>query len=85
MKTKNITVNQAIEISFDETKFTPEFMAHYQKHFRPFADIDEHISSIAELFSRGVINGESDFLEGYGILSEFGIRIDRKDIWSEED
>lgn len=76
-----IKVTQIIEIDYDKSKFTKEFLTEFPKSFYPFKTIQEHIEHIAESYSRGIITG--DFLEGYGDLKEnFGIKLKRVDGWT---
>lgn len=70
---KNVDVEISIDISYDEAKFTPAFMASFREGFYPFDTINEHIEFIAEQIAVGNVNSPTSFLEGYGVLSEFGI------------
>ena len=76
--TRTVTVTQEIEVKVDESKFTPEFLEAFKRHFFPLNDIDDHIKFIAESHARGIVgNFKSDFLEGYGRLDDFGISVKR--------
>ncbi len=82
--TKTLRVNQEIKITVDESKFTPEFNKSFSEVFHLKENTDDHIKYIAELYGRGVITSDREFVEGYGILRDFGIFIKREDIWVED-
>lgn len=69
----NINVVQEVEVTLDESKFTPEFMDEFRASFFDFDTIEDHAKHIAQLYARGVVEGD-DFIEGYGRPSEMGIR-----------
>ena len=75
--TKTVTVTQVIEVTVDPDQFTEDFMANFSQHFVPCATIDDHIKYIAESYARGVIQYSGDFLEGYGKLNQFGVKLAR--------
>lgn len=76
MKTK-ITVTQEIEVTVDESRFTPEFMAAFSRAFFDCETIEEHVLYIAKSYAMGIVAHNGDFLEGYGILRDFGINVKR--------
>ena len=66
-----VMVSMEVEVTVDETTFTPEFMAEFEARFFPFDTIEDHICHIAQLEARGVLC--RDFTEGYGPLARMGI------------
>lgn len=75
-KTVEVTFN--VRVAIDETKFTPEFMQDFREFFYGFNTLDEHIKHIAGLKAEGALI--EDFTEGYGKLSDMGIKADIYDI-----
>ncbi len=73
---KEVTVTQVVQVSIDETKFTPEFMSEFRESMYPFQTIDEHIEHLGQLFARGIANGFS-FIEGYGEAKFMGIEFEQ--------
>lgn len=73
--TKTVVVRQDVEVTVDESKFTPQFMESFRRHFYGFQTIDEHIDHIAQARARGLIQSSADFLEGYGPLKDFGVAV----------
>ena len=82
MKTYQTTVERDIEITIDETKFTPQFMKDFRDSFYPFETIEDHVEFLAGVINNGMRSNE--FVEGYGVLSEMGITFDRGDaeVWT---
>lgn len=78
--TKTITVTQEIEVTVDESRFTPEFMENYSKYFHECEAVEDHMKYIAESYARGIVMSNHDFLEGYGKLNEFGIKCKRDSV-----
>lgn len=70
MMTRNVAVTFLVEVTVDETKFTPEFLAEYATVLQDF-DLEGHIKHIAFLEVMDLLR--DDFTEGYGKLSEMGI------------
>jgi predicted lipid-binding transport protein (Tim44 family) len=77
---KTVTVTFDVEVTVDETKFTPEFMENFRKYFAEFEDLDEHMEHIATLAAREMLD---DFTEGYGELSSMGIKAKVTDVMAE--
>jgi hypothetical protein len=73
MITKTVLITQAVKVTVDETKFTPEFLDEFQRNFYGFTTIDEHLEHLAQLHARGIADNDS-FIEGYGETSEMGIK-----------
>lgn len=71
-----VDVTQHIEVTLDETKFTPEMMNDFKRTFYPFIDIDEHAQHIGSLEARGLIHTSDSqcFIEGYGDAEAMGIK-----------
>lgn len=76
--TKTITVTQEIAVTVDESRFTPEFMENYSKHFHECETVEDHMKYIAESYARGIVTFNGDFLEGYGKMDDFGISCKRE-------
>ena len=68
---RTVLVSMEVEVTVDETTFTPEFMAEFEANFFAFDTIEEHICHIAQLEAREVL--DRGFTEGYGPLSAMGI------------
>lgn len=77
MITKTIIVSQEIEVTIDETKFTPEFMQEFRDHMYDFHDIADHMEHLAILYATGVVDEVPSFVEGYGDIDEMGIEMSR--------
>lgn len=75
MITKQIAVTIYVDVTIDETKFTPEFKSEFNKIFYDFDDdLDEHMKHLAQLAAREIIHSPRDFIEGYGIAADMGIK-----------
>ena len=70
---RTVGVQQLIEVTVDEAKFTPEFMAEFRASMYPFDEVGQHIEHLAQLYARGAVDGFSAFIEGYGPPKDFGI------------
>ncbi len=83
--TKTFEVQQIIKVTVDPARFTPEFMKAFNESIHEKDNIREHMEFIAEMVAGGVVSSPSDFLEGYGVLSEFGVdfRIESVDVFEE--
>ena len=83
--TKSYEVQQVVRVTVDPSRFTPEFMAAFSESINEKEDISEHMEYIAEMAAKGIVFSPNDFLEGYGILSEFGIdfSIESVDVFEE--
>ena len=79
MITKKVKVESYLDVTIDETKFTPEFLAMFSHVFYPSVkNLDDHIKSLAEVACYNhEMNYSSHFQEGYGKLGNMGIKIDR--------
>lgn len=80
MRTFILDVTTRVEVTFDETKFTPERMAEFNAIISDYGVDDnafeQHAEHLAELAAIGAIDtGRNSFIEGYGPLDEAGIRI----------
>lgn len=71
---REVRVTQTVLVAVDESKFTPEFMAEFRRHFYDFHTLDDHIEHIAQLVARGLVDDFTKFIEGYGPPAEMGIR-----------
>lgn len=75
------TLTFEVSVEVDETKFDEEFMAEFRESFYPFHDLEDHVEHIAQLEARGLLE---DFTEGYGEISDFGIKAKTLD-WHVDD
>ena len=73
MTIRTIEVTQIINISLDESKFTKGFMEEFRENFYQFNTIEDHRKHLAQLFSRGLVDNMTDFIEGYGETKGMGI------------
>lgn len=78
MKKFTVQVAQDVEVTLDESRFTPEFMENYRKNFYPFNTLEDHAKHLAELAADGRIPlwNESAFVEGYGALKASGVKLE---------
>jgi hypothetical protein len=68
METKKVVVTQVIEVKYDPSKFTEEFMSDFRQYmFSHFNSVDDHIKYLATLYARGFLENEWEF---YGDLEE---------------
>ncbi len=74
MITKRVVVSQVVEVTVDDTKFTPEFFAEFEASMFPYGTIDRHIEHLAQLHARGIVD-QGDFIEGYGPSADMGISL----------
>jgi hypothetical protein len=70
---RKVAVEQIIEVTVDESKFTPEFMVEFQKTMYDFDTIEEHIEHLGQLAARGIYDEFTTFIEGYGPPKDMGI------------
>lgn len=68
---RKVIVTSEVEVTVDETKFTPEWMAEWRGSFYHFHTVEDHIQHIGQLAAREMLN--PSFTEGYGPLSDMGI------------
>lgn len=76
MITKDVTVTATVRVTIDETKFTPEVFAEFDKMIEPFGDdLDEHMKRLGWLcLMRGMESHH--FFEGLGTGKGFGIKFE---------
>ncbi|MCK9615913.1 MAG: hypothetical protein M0R48_10585 [Candidatus Omnitrophica bacterium] len=73
MRTITVEVTNTVEVTLDETKFTPEFMKAFSSYMWPVDDIEEHAIHLAQMHVRGMADWPSTFIEGYGPAEKMGI------------
>lgn len=83
MTKKTVVVQSVVSVTVDETKFTPEFLADFQKSMYPLKSVDDHIEHLAQLYARGIHDSFSTFIEGYGPPKEMGIECKVTDVTEE--
>lgn len=69
--TFEVMVVSTVEVTLDETKFTPEFMNEFRESFYPCMSLEDHAEHIAQLEVKDLL--DKDFTEGYGPLEDMGI------------
>lgn len=76
MKTYAVEVTSIVEVTLDETKFTPEFFAEFNSTISDWDyDLEEHAKHLAWVHATGVeaLDGYGAFVEGYGPVKDMGI------------
>lgn len=76
VKTFKVRVTQWVDVTLDETKFTPEFFGEFGSTIAPWDTIEEHVEHLAWVQASGLedLSGKADpFVEGYGPVKDFGI------------
>lgn len=78
MKTYTVIVTSEVEVTLDETKFTPEFFAEFNSSISDWGDdMERHAEHLAWVHATGVENltyvRKAPFVEGYGPVDEMGI------------
>lgn len=84
MRTFTVEVTQTVEVTLDETKFTPEFMAEFNSTITDFGDdLEEHAKHLAWVHATRVEDlayvMTAPFVEGYGPVDELGIQAITRD------
>jgi hypothetical protein len=75
MTSRTVRVSQLIEVTVDESKFTPEFMSEFRREtMYSFTLIEDHIAHLAQLYARSLVHDNRDYIEGYGIARDMGIK-----------
>ncbi|QIG68122.1 hypothetical protein EVB55_187 [Rhizobium phage RHph_Y68] len=75
-RTYTTTITKTVTISIDETKLTPEIIEEYNDQITWSGNtVEEHLLNIAEHYNRGNWWSGDTFLEGYGDLKEFDVKI----------
>jgi hypothetical protein len=78
MITKQVEVTQIVEVTIDETKLTPEWMASFRDIFYNYHSVNDHLGHLAQLEARGLTyqpHVNNSFIEGYGNANDLGIKI----------
>ncbi len=84
MRKFTVDVTQTVEVTLDETKFTPEFFAEYNETITYLGGDDgdieyalrQHAEHLAWVHAAGRedLESRSAFVEGYGPAEEMGIK-----------
>jgi len=74
MITKQVRVTEWVDVTIDETKFTPEFMKEFREYMMPYDTLDDHIEHLAQMEVIGGFTDFDRFLEGYGTVADMGIK-----------
>lgn len=73
-KTYRVEVVRTVEVTIDETKFTPEFLEEFSEYIgSEIHDIPSHIEHLGWTFAAGRAD-DDQFIEGYGPAKDFGIK-----------
>jgi len=80
MAKKTVVVTQYVEIEYDESKFTPEWMADFRSYMFAFHTVEDHLKHLAQLQARGLCDQFEPFAEGYGKLADMGIEMHVDDV-----
>ena len=77
MAKKTILVTQYVDVEYDESRFTPEWMEEFRGYMYPsFKTVDHHLKHLAQMEARGLCSHSfNPEVEGYGVLSEMGIKL----------
>ena len=81
-RTKTVYVTLEIEVTLDESKFTPEFNEEFNACFFEACSINDHYEHLAQMFARGVCDDDR-FIEGYGDPKSMGIQFRHVDTETE--
>ena len=76
--TKEVEIRQTVQVTVDESKFTPEFMQSFRDSFFDLYSVEDHIEHLGYLHAGNFID-QSSFVEGYGYISEFGVEFEDMD------
>jgi hypothetical protein len=76
MVTMSIAARGSFKVTVDETKFTPEFLTEFSSYMFAVDSVDDCVEHLANMFARGVIDGDTAFIEGYGPVADFGIKFE---------
>lgn len=80
MKKKLVAVTHFVEVEYDETKFTDEWLEDFKSYMYPsFNTIDDHIKFLATKHPITQCYPDA-VIEGYGFLREFGVSIKVEDV-----
>ena len=70
---RRVHVTFVVDVTIDETKFTPEFMTEFRGYMYNVTSIEHHLEHLAQLHAREIDTG---FIEGYGLAKDFGIKFE---------
>lgn len=76
MPTFIVNVESEIQVTIDDSKFSPEFLANFRERFYPFSSLEQHACHLAQLQARGLIDEPhvtNKFIDGYGPANDMGI------------
>lgn len=71
---RKVQLTVEIEVEVDEEKFTPEFYKEFNSSIFFTDCIEDHIKQLAYVAAREE-PGSDSFVEGYGKLSDMGIKL----------
>jgi hypothetical protein len=66
---KKVRVEFEVEIDYNKTSFSKEFMEAFRGYMYPFHTINDHLEHLAQLKVRGLAE-DDEFVEGYGEIKE---------------
>lgn len=72
MKKFKVRITQVIDVELDESKFTDEFNAEYDRYFSKFGgNLELHAKQLAYQY----LHETNSFYEGYGEIGEMNIKV----------
>lgn len=74
MVTKLIEAQGSFYVIVDESKFDQAFFDEFSQSMFPMTSVVQAVEHLASLYARGVIDGDTDFIEGYGPAADMGIK-----------
>ena len=72
--TRTVLVTVPVDVTLDESKFTPEFLEQFRQDFYDIDTIDGHAEHLAQMYARDV-HGSREFIDGYGPTADMGIKM----------
>lgn len=76
MVTRLLSATGFFRVTVDETKFTPEFFDEFSRLMFFVDTVEDCIEHLASMYARGVIDGSTKYIEGYGSVAEMGIKFE---------
>jgi hypothetical protein len=75
-RTQEVTVTGSFKVTVDDSKFTQAFFEEFSTYMFPVDCVQDCIDHLSLMFARGVIDGSTKFIEGYGDPADFGIKFE---------
>lgn len=75
-----VDVTFCVEVEIDESKFDDEFFSQFNSCISDYGDdLEEHMNHLAYQHIYNSLDS-NDFIEGYGLASDMGIKFDILDV-----